>query len=192
MEQLFNEQQMEQLEEFLLAHMEKEDCMPLDVAHGYLTSDLSGPHMVMPNTWLPNVLGKVEFSTEAETRQIMDLLMAMYSSILAELESGDYEPMILSLEEHYDEPLPLPYGWCEGYIMGWNAHGEDVIETMAQDEEAALSLGPVAAFMMYEEDQLLAPPNEAEHRLAADQLADSAIDLYRWWLPRRDNPTGRA
>ncbi|HEC06830.1 MAG TPA: YecA family protein, partial [Thiolapillus brandeum] len=55
MEQVFSEQQMTQLEDFLLAHMEDEGCMPLDVAHGYLTAVLSGPHMIMPNTWLPNV-----------------------------------------------------------------------------------------------------------------------------------------
>ncbi|WP_293644479.1 YecA family protein [Thiolapillus sp.] len=192
MEQVFSEQQMTQLEDFLLAHMEDEGCMPLDVAHGYLTAVLSGPHMIMPNTWLPNVLGDVDFASEEEAGQVMGLLMSLYNSTLMELESGEYEPMILSMEENYDEPLPLPYGWCEGYIMGWNAHGEDTIDAMAQDEEAALNLGPVAAFMMYEEDQLLAPPNEAEHRQAADLLAESAVDLFRWWLPRRDNPVGRA
>ena len=192
MEQVFSEQQMTQLEDFLLAHMEDEGCMPLDVAHGYLTAVLSGPHMIMPNTWLPNVLGDVDFASEEEAGQVMGLLMSLYNSTLMELESGEYEPMILSMEENYDEPLPLPYGWCEGYIMGWNAHGEDTIDAMAQDEEAALNLGPVAAFMMYEEDQLLAPPNEAEHCQAADLLAESAVDLFRWWLPRRDNPVGRA
>jgi len=192
MEQAFSEQQMTQLEDFLLAHMEDEGCMPLDVAHGYLTAVLSGPHMIMPNTWLPNILGDVDFASEEEAGQIMGLLMSLYNSTLMELESGEYEPMILSMEENYDEPLPLPYGWCEGYIMGWNAHGEDTLDAMAQDEEAALNLGPVAAFMMYEEDQLLAPPNEAEHRQAADLLAESAVDLFRWWLPRRDNPVGSA
>ncbi|WP_296802648.1 YecA family protein [Thiolapillus sp.] len=192
MEQVFSEQQMTQLEDFLLAHMEDEGCMPLDVAHGYLTAVLSGPHMIMPNTWLPNVLGDVDFASEEEAGQVMGLLMSLYNSTLMELESGEYEPMVLSMEENYDEPLPLPYGWCEGYIMGWNAHGEDTIDAMAQDEEAALNLGPVAAFMMYEEDQLLAPPNEAEHCQAADLLAESAVDLFRWWLPRRDNPVGRA
>ncbi len=192
MNQEFGDEQMEQLEDFLLAHMENDGCMPLDVAHGYLTGVLSGPHMIMPNTWLPVILGNVDFSTEEEASQSMGLLMGLYNSTLAELENGEYEPMILSMEENYDEPLPLPYGWCEGYIMGWNAHGEDTIDTMAQDEEAALNLGPIAAFLMYEEDQLLAPPDEREHRLAADQLADSAVNLFRWWLPRRDNPVGRA
>jgi len=162
------------------------------VAHGFLTAVASGPHMIMPNEWLPRVLGEVNFFSEQDAAQAMGLLMALYNSILSELETGNYEPMILSMEEGHEEPLPLPYGWCEGYIVGWNAHGEDTLDAMAQDEEAALSLGPVAAFLMYEEDQLLAPPDEAEHRLAADQLADSAMDLFRWWLPRRDNQVGRA
>lgn len=192
MNQEFSEQQMGQLEDFLLAHMENGNCMPLDVTHGYLTAVLSGPRMIMPNSWLPVVLGDVDLSSKEDAVQAMNLLMALYNSTLEELESGDFEPMILSMEENYDEPLPLPYGWCEGYIIGWNAHGEDTIETMAGDEQATLSLGPIVAFLMYEEEQMLAPPDEAEHRLAADKLAESAVDLFRWWLPRRDNPVGRA
>lgn len=192
MDQVLTEEQLNQLEDFLLAHMEDDNCMPLDVAHGYLAAVVSGPHMIMPHTWLPNVFGNVDFSSEPEAAQVMGWLMALYNSSLAELDSGNYEPIIMSIEKNHDEPLPLPYGWCEGYIMGWNSHGEDTIEAMAQDDKAALSLGQVVAFLMYKEDQILAPPNEAEHRLAVEQLGDSAVKLFRWWLPRRDNLVGQA
>ncbi len=192
MNHMMNDEQLERLEDFLLAHLE-DGTMPLDVVQGYLTAILSGPQMIMPGQWLPHVLGRVDFSSESEAREIMDLVMSLYNLTLAELENGTYAPMILSMEDGYeDAPLPLPYGWCEGYIMGWNQHGESALDDMAGDEEAAQRLGPVAAFLMYEEDQLLNPPNEDEHRLAADQLANSAVALYQWWKPRRNPPQGNA
>jgi uncharacterized protein len=183
----FTQEKMEQLEEFLLSHMQQDGCMPLDVVHGYLAAVVSGPHLIMPDIWMPAILGEAQLEAGVE-----NLLMELYNSTIAELESDNFEPMILSMEEGYERPLPLPYGWCEGYIMGWNVHGEDTLDAMAADKEAALSLGPVAAFLMYEEDQLLAPPNEEEHRIAADQLADSAVALYRWWFPRRNSSSGHA
>lgn len=192
MNPLMNDAQLQQLEDFLLTNLEQ-GSMPLDVAQGFLTAILSGPQMIMPGQWLPLVLGEAELVSEEEAQTIMELIMSLYNSILAELENGEYAPMILSMEEgHEDDPLPLPYGWCEGYIMGWNQHGESAMDDMAADEEAALHLGPVAAFLMYQEDQLLNPPDEKEHRLAVDRLADSALGLYRWWLPRRIMPGGHA
>ncbi|WP_456447707.1 YecA/YgfB family protein [Thiolapillus sp.] len=192
MNQMMNEEQLDQLENFLLAHME-EGCMPLDVAHGFLSAILSGPHMIMPGQWLPRVLGEADFASDDEAQNIMALIMSLYNTTLAELENQEYAPMILSMEEgHEDNPLPLPYGWCEGYIMGWNMQGESSLEDMAGDEAVALHLGPVAAFLMYEEDQLLNPPDEAEHRETVDQLANSAMAIYEWWKPRRDVPVGNA
>jgi yecA family protein len=192
MNQMMNDEQLERLEDFLLAHLE-EGSMPLDVAQGFLCSIVSGPRMIMPNQWLPSVLGEVEFASDREAQEIMELVMSLYSTTLAELENKNFVPMILSMEEgHEDNPLPLPYGWCEGYIIGWNMHGESALDDMAGDEKAALHLGPVAAFLMYEEEQLLKPPNEAEHRLAADHLADSAMAIYHWWKPKRDIPAGNA
>ncbi len=192
MNQMMNEEQLQRLESFLLSHLEN-GAMPLDVAQGYLTAILSGPRLIVPGQWLPQVLGEAQFSSEKEAREIMELTMSLYNLILAELENREYAPMMLSMEEGYENaPLPLPYGWCEGYIMGWNQHGESALDDMAGDEEVAQRLAPVAAFLMYEEDQLLNPPNEDEHRLAVDQLAESAMALYQWWKPRRILPEGNA
>lgn len=188
-----SEQQLDELEAFLFQHMEKESCLPLDAAHGFLTAVVSGPRMILPGEWLPRVLGKIDFSSTEEAQQITTLLMSLYNSTIDELERDDYVPVILTLgDETNEEPLPLPYGWCEGYIMGWNLHGEGVFDTMAQDEESARMLGPVVAFLMYEEEQLLNPPDEKEHRATAAALSASAVSLYNWWLSRREMPMGTA
>ena len=183
----FSAAQMEQLDAFLLTNLDQ-GGMPLDAVHGFLTAILSGPHSIMPNVWLPRILGNGGIVQGTNLEAGIGSLMALYENIIDELEAGVYQPMIPSLAEGHEDPLPLPYGWCEGYIMGWNVQGKDSLDIMAEDELAAQYLGPVAVFLMYEEAQLLAPPDEEEHRLAADRLADSAMNLFRWWLPRRDHP----
>ena len=187
------DEQLDRLEAFLFEHMESDGTMPLDAAHGFLTAVVSGPRMIMPSEWLPQVLGKVEFASMEETSAITETIMGLYNGTIEELEAGTYEPILLTLgEEGGEEPLPLPYGWCEGYLVGWNFHGEEVLDMMVADEEAAALLGPVVAFLMYEEDQLMDPPDPEAHRETAAELGPSAIGLYRWWLPRRQMPVGTA
>jgi len=188
-----DDEQLGWLEDFLLQHMEADQCLPLDAAHGYLTAVVSGPRMIMPSEWLPRVLGKVEFADMEETSRITETLMGLYNGIIEELEEGSYEPIVLTLEENRSgRPQPLPYGWCEGYLVGWKTHGEQVLDTMLEDEEAAGLLAPVVAFLMYEEDQLMDPPDPEGHRQTAMELGPSAVGLYRWWLPRREMPVGNA
>ena len=185
----FSELDLDRLQDFVLQHLETSGGMPVDVMHGYLTSLLSGPRAVMPNEWLPLVLGTPAFSDEIEAEEITALVMGFYNSIQAELESNKYGPLIIYQPRDNDtEPLPLPYGWCEGYLLGWTMHGEEARDMMARDEEAAHHLAPVMAFMMYEDEQLLNPPEEAAHREAAAQLGVSVLSLYHWWQPRRELP----
>lgn len=184
--------QLDRLEEFLFEHMEKDGSMPLDAAHGFLTAVVSGPRMIMPGEWLPQVLGRVEFSSMEETTQVTETIMQLYNGTIGELDAGTYEPILLTLDPDEEEPLPLPYGWCEGYLVGWNFHGEGVLDTMIGDEEAAALLVPVMSFLMYEEEQLMDPPDPQAHRETAAELGPAAIGLYRWWLPRREPPVGNA
>ncbi len=183
--------ELERLEAFLLDHMESAGSMPLDAAHGFLTAVVSGPRQILPEAWLPRVLGDIQFGSEAEAEAILGILMNLYNATLAELEAGSYLPILLSVERE-DGSLPLPYGWCEGYLVGWNFHGEAVLDTMVEEQEAAALMGPVVAFLMYDEAQLMDPPDVEAHRATVAELGPSAVGLYRWWLPRRELPAGNA
>ena len=189
MSESFSEQKLDRLQAFILEHLEASGGMPIDVMHGYLSSLLSGPRAIMPNEWLPLVLGTPSFRDELEAEEVTGLVMAFYASVQEELASGKYGPLIIYKPAEDDgDPLPLPYGWCEGYLMGWGMHGDEAREMMLKDEEAANQLAPVMAFMMYENEQLLDPPEEEAHREAAAQLGVTVLSLYHWWQPHRDIP----
>ena len=81
--------------------------------------------------------------------------------------------------------LPLPYGWCQGYLAGVEFAGEKERDAMLADEQAGALLTPILSFLMYEEGQWFNPPNEAVHRETVGQLGEAAVALFRWFDARR-------
>jgi len=177
-----DEEQLAWLQDQLQELAETRGAMPLDVAHGYLTGVVSGPRLVLPVEWMPAVLGG-----EEGTEPLREALMALYQDVLHELDHQHYGPIIMHKPVEQGEPLPLPYGWCQGYVTGLRLHGDEALEQAAGDEQAAAWLTPVAAFLMYEEEQLLEPPDEAAHRQASAELSLAAMGLYQWWRGGRES-----
>ena len=182
-----SDQELEFLEAYLANGADAGNRMPLDMVHGYLTTALSGPAPITPDDWLPQVLGDLGRVDQVQTAQVVDLLIRLFNSILDELSEGHYNPLLVYFSEGVDDPLPLPYGWCEGYFKGWELHGEDALNQMLQDEQAELMLAPIMVFLMYADDQLLNPQDEQMHRETVDELPGSVQGIYAWWLERRGN-----
>jgi yecA family protein len=172
--------ELEDLQSTLVQHMEHAGCMPLDVAHGFLTATAAAPVGGDPAP----VLGERVLGGLAADPALRDLVARFRQQVLRDLGAGDYGPLILQLPRDDGEPLPLPYGWCQGYVAGLEFLGEDQRDRLLADEQAGGMLTPVLSFLMYEQDQWLDPPDEAAHREIAAQLADAALGLYRWWLAR--------
>lgn len=161
--------------------------MPLDVAHGFLTAVVSGPRLVLPMEWLPPVLG-VAGAAPGAAEALHSLVMALYQDVLQDLQHGHYGPVVMYQTVAGEEPLPLPYGWCQGYVAGLQLQGEAAIDQAANDATAAGYLTPIAAFLMYQEEQLLDPPDPAAHRATAGELGPAAQGLYLWWQRQRPKP----
>ena len=180
-------EQLNALEPYLLHRAQFHHGMPLDVAHGYLTAVLSGPRDIPIEEWLGPVFGKPDFDEDEEVEQMAELVVQLHDQIAHELDHGHYAPIMIHKPEEQADPLPLPYGWCEGYLFGLSLQGQDIRERMSQDEEAANLLAPIMAFMMYEEDQLMNPPDPAQHRQIVAELPDAAMQIHRWWLAHKDD-----
>lgn len=180
--------QLNALEPYLLNRAQFYHGMPLDVVHGYLTAVLSGPRDIATEEWLPPVFGKPDFEDDAEIEQMAELVVQLHNQIEHELGHGHYAPIMIHKPEEETDPLPLPYGWCEGYLFGMSLQGEDVRERMSQDKDAAELLTPIMAFMAYEQEQLLEPPDPLQHRQRVSELPDAAMKIHRWWSSRKGHP----
>ena len=170
---------MEQLQELIVARMEREEAMPLDMIHGFFTATLTGPRDVDESDWLGGCL-----LGHAAEPLLTDLLRRFRAGVARDLATGDYGPLVIEMPRDDGSVLPLPYGWCQGYVMGLELQGEEAQSAMLGDEAMSGLLTPIFAFLMYDESQLFNPPNEAMHCEAVGELADSAVALYRWWQAR--------
>jgi len=103
------------------------------------------------------------------------------AQLLDDLRQADYGPLILQMPRDDGSILPIPYGWCQGYVAGLEFLGEDLRDRLLGDEQAGALLAPVLSFLMYDESQWFEPPNEAAHRETVGELGEAAVGLFNWW-----------
>lgn len=174
-------EELDKLQTTLVEHMQESGCMPLDVAHGFLTAVAAHQQLLSPEAARAEVLGQI-----AGEQGIDPLLSKFQAQLLRDLQNNEYGPLIMQMPRDDGSMLPIPYGWCEGYVHGLAALGDEQ-QTKAQDsDEAAKQLSPIFGLLMYEESQLFDPPNEQQHREAVSLLGESAVWMYRWWQAEQD------
>ena len=175
-------EELDRLQTTLVEHMQDSGSVPLDAAHGFLTAAAAHPDRVPPEQARARILGGI-----AGEPGIQPLLLKFQEQLLRDLESGDYGPLIMQMPRDDGSVLPLPYGWCEGYLLGLNSAGEERLEQVLNDEEAAARMTPIYAFLMYDESQMFDPPDEQAHRDTVGELGENALWLHRWWRNRRNS-----
>ncbi|MGB5451531.1 MAG: UPF0149 family protein [Sedimenticolaceae bacterium] len=177
--------ELDHLQTELVGQLEEAGCMPLDVAHGFLTATAAaaasgGGHQ--DAALLDRVLGRL-----AADQRLRGLLARFRGQLMQDLRSAEYGPLILQLPRDGGSTLPLPYGWCQGYIAGVDFLGERQRDRLIGDEQAGVLLAPILSFMMYEEGQWFDPPDEAAHRETVGELGEAAVGLFRWWQGALDS-----
>jgi len=170
-------EELDKLQTTLVEHMQESHSLPLDAAHGFLTAVAAHPDRISPEAARAHVLGDI-----AGEEGIDPLLQKFQAQLKRDLDSNEYGPLIMQMPREDGTMLPLPYGWCEGYAQGLSMLGEDLHAQALESEEVSARLSPIFAFMMYSEEQMFEPPDEAAHRAAVAELGDSAVWIYRWWL----------
>ena len=174
-------QELERLQARLVDNMEASGCMSLDIAHGFLTAT-AAQHIDRLGALIDRVLGNL--NADAPLRE---LLARFHAQVQRDLRDADYGPLVLQMPRDDGSLLPLPYGWCQGYVAGLEFLGEDQRDRLIADEQAGALLAPLLSFLMYSEDQWFDPPNETAHRAAVEELGGAAVALYLWWRERLAN-----
>lgn len=110
--------------EALLKHYGSENSIDsMSMLDGFLTAILSGPHLIMPSSWLTAIWGgeqdQPEWESEAELERFIELVMRHSNDIAITLTyaAEDYLPVTLEFERD-GEWVPLIQDWCIGYLGG--------------------------------------------------------------------------
>lgn len=173
------DEEMIELDDFMLAAGEHGDCLAIDEAHGYLSALAVMPLDIGQATWLKAILGSTTFKDDGVRQHIASLLQRMYDDIVTTLEASlPLEPLIIEHEED-GEVLESYEGWCYGFMM---AVGEypDQWEKLGKDE-APLLLPIAQLAMLCNEDESEPGIDEEEYQMLLELLPGSVAGLYAFY-----------
>ena len=191
-----SDEELEELDKFLLSDATSDDTMLLDVLDGYLTAIVIGPTSIPPSKWLPRIWGESpddspEYETVEEAQRILGLIMRHMNSIVATLQHdpNSFDPM-LSATVYEKESREYLDGemWSCGFMDGINLCREDW-QPLFDDPDAMKALRPIYLLGAEElppaEEKLTRWPNQREE--LTEWISDSVATMYRFWLPYRDS-----
>lgn len=197
--QPLSDQEIETLSRFLDERAVDRDGMSFEMLDGYLTAVLSGPDMIMPSEWLPQIWtgGDVEtdepwvFEDEEEANRILGLVMRHYNRIAGVLSQGgaEFEPWIGEVELEGGEFAAYGQEWALGYLRGvglreaaWSVLLDDPDWQEELEAVDLLARGP-------DDDETGTEVATQEQRDALiDDMVGFALDAHDFWLERRIKP----
>jgi len=114
------EEEIHELEVFLMSDATPDDCMDIVTLDGFLTALAVGPELVPTSEWLPCIWGGQEepvFESSAQAERIMAILMRRFNDIcrmLGEHGTG-FEPLLYKREVK-GETVLIGEDWCVGFM----------------------------------------------------------------------------
>jgi len=184
--------ELDMLGDFLGADDAPEDRMPIATCEGFFAALHSGPELVPPSVWLPIVLGEdapPRFESQDDYGLMLSLIMRFYNEVGTLLADPytDYAPA------NGDETGALSVGaavlWAIGYVTGVSLRS-DAWEPIVRSE-AGEAILPIYELARFADPKTRKPLDSARTRRDAEKLADSAIDIYDFWLEHRHTPIRR-
>ena len=188
-----SDEELEELDQFLLYGVDNDEAMTLDTLDGYLHAIAIGPQIVMPSQWLPKVWG--ENSTMMppmvnidQLNHIMGLVMRHYNSIIYGFEHKP--PLMAPYWDTYEynigefeEADGWAYGFTEGVALKRAAWKPLFDSPLGQQWYRPIGLLGEEAFSA-DQDELTNTPEQREQ--LALQIEDSLVNIHAFWLPLRE------
>ena len=188
-----SEDELQELEQFLLYDVDSEEVMTLDMVDGFLHALAVGPTTVHPKRWLPKIWGTKEMMPPMDSieqlNHILGLVMRHFNSVIAGLED---DPRVISPrwstmtydgdEQEYDDAEVWAYGFVEGMRLCWN----DWQPLLSTPQGQAL-FRPIALLgeddFSVDQDELTKTPDMRSE--LALRIPQAVLDMHAHWLPLR-------
>ena len=190
-----SEEELEELDQFLLSDVPSEEAMLIDALDGYLTAIVVGPRTVMPSQWLPGVWGSTDsdspkFETLEQGQRILTLIMRHMNGIVWSLQHDpdEFDPMFSTvkypgIKRGYKDGEMWANGFMEGIALirqDWQPLFDDPAMVRAIRPIHLLGADDVTA----EEDALIRSPAQRER--IAEGIPAAVAAVYRYWRPHRE------
>jgi uncharacterized protein len=188
-------QEIEELDGFLLSDGGRENAMDVSGVDGFLCAVLSGPNVIMPSEWMRWVWDSAEgkqspeFTSEKQAQRILDLLMRHANDIAVTLTQFPqyYEPLFLE-REHKGRTVSIVDEWCCGYVKGialdppgW----QPLIEAHPDWFEAIHLYGTESGWDRLKKLVEAYQDADARHQAFVELIAPAARNIHAYWLALR-------
>jgi len=185
-----NDEEFDYLDNFLLERLDDDadtrdkDEGVLDISEldGLFTAIISGPVMIPPSSWIPELWGDFEpvWESEKEFEKIFTLMMRHMNGIVSTLmeQPESFDPVFLTRGQN--GPMIVDE-WCEGYARGIGLAANEW-EMDALDMKVLLA--PVLAFT----EQAGWPAHEfkgAKFHNLQNAITPNVREIHAYWLRRR-------
>jgi len=189
-----SDDELAELDEFLLSDATSDETMLLDHLDGYLTAIIVGPTTLSMSQWYSGIWGSREedaphFETMDEAQRIMQMIMRHYNGIIWSLEhdADSHEPIfdIFVPEDESREFIDAEM-WAAGFMDGIALCRVDW-QSLFDDPRGQEWLKPIhllgAEGLSETEMALVETP--AQRDQLANHIQASLASIYRFWIPFR-------
>ena len=191
-----SEEEIEELDDFLMPESTSYETMSIDALDGYLTAIAIGPITLDFNQWFLGILGPTEedapnFESEEEAQHIIDLIIRQMNGIVSQFEDdhNDSEPIFVAIvhegdtREYVDAEM-----WAYGFMQGIDLCKKDW-QPFFDDPNGQEVFRPIYLLgsddVSPEEETHTETPEQSEE--LAEQIPESRAWIYRFWLPYRQD-----
>lgn len=184
-----SDEDMDELDQFLMSDLTSDETLMLDSLEGYLTAISIGPTILELKDWLPGVWGPGKDSapdveTTDQAQRILDLILRFYNGIILRLSNPDgFEPVFdkaaYGRDAHeYIEAEPWAIGFMDGVALRRQSW-----QPLFDDPKGREWLRPLhllgAANLTSEEETLTRWPYQREE--LAKKIPANISAIYRYW-----------
>ena len=189
-----DDDEFEELEDFLMSDAVSSETMMFDCLDGYLTAIVIGPTSIPMSQWLHKVWGPKPsdapaFATMDDAQHIIDLILRHMNGIVWALQDNPYtfDP-VLDEVEYPNDPRSYLNGemWAHGFMEGVELCRADW-QPLFDDAESRVALDPLrilgADEITAEEEKLTETPAQREE--LTKKITESVAAIYHYWMPYR-------
>jgi uncharacterized protein len=190
-----SDEEMGELDAFLLSDATSDETMLLDQLDGYLTAIIVGPTTLSMSQWYAGIWGKHEedaprFETLEEAQHIMQMIMRHYNGIISSLQhdADSHEPLfdVFVPDDKSREYIDAEM-WANGFMDGIALCRPDW-QPLLDDPRGREWLTPIRLLggddLSAKELEQVAKPEQREG--VAKRIQASVAGIYRFWLPHRE------
>ena len=181
------EEELDELDQFLMSDETPEDCMDISMLDGFLTALAVGPTTLAPSVWMPVIWGgEMNWSSRERLDRITALVFRHANAVLFFLRDDpeSFEPLLYE-ERDGDIVVQIPEEWCSGFVQGMSLDEEAWQPLLDSDVGEDLLLSILLFGTDPGEDDLQETLSSAQQAELVASLGESVLGIQAYWLPQR-------